>query len=425
MKVEDIKELEAVTLSDEKFNKLMVQFLLDEPFFASIVINLKKVKTLSIPTAGVTVKDNTLTLYWNPNFVGKLTQKKFFGLMKHECYHLIFQHVVARKQDPHLLWNIATDLAINSLIDIDYLPEGGLIPGKKMKTFEDDSMLDASMKSKASSLSKFIETLPRLKASEWYMQVLMSNKEIQEACEDLFGGGDGADAGFDVHIEADGGMSASDKEVMAGKLRDIVKKSADRAQRNNSWGSVSADVKAQIMSSINDTVDWKKTLHYFCGTKQKANKSRTFRRINRKYPYIHPGRKIRRTSSLAIYIDQSGSVGNDGLALFFASLGDLAKNVSFKVFHFDTRVDAGSEYAWRKGQKYKLPMRTLSGGTCFDCVEEHFRTRNTEFDGYIVMTDGCAPKPKSCISKRCWVLLPGYDLYFESEKRDAIVKMEN
>ena len=47
MKVEDIEECSALTMTDSKFEKLMVQFLLDEPFFASIVINLKKVKTFS------------------------------------------------------------------------------------------------------------------------------------------------------------------------------------------------------------------------------------------------------------------------------------------------------------------------------------------------------------------------------------------
>ena len=105
----EIKEIKEATLTDQKFDKLMIDFLLDEPFFASIVMNLKKVKTKSIPTAGVTVKDYSFVLYWNPNFVAKLSKKKFFGLLKHECYHLIYQHVVSRKQDPHDLWNIATD----------------------------------------------------------------------------------------------------------------------------------------------------------------------------------------------------------------------------------------------------------------------------------------------------------------------------
>ena len=111
--------------------------------------------------------------------------------------------------------------------------------------------------------------------------------------------------------------------------------------------------------------------------------------------------------------------------MFFSALEGLAKNVGFKVFHFDTSVDKSSEYTWRKGQKYRYPMRTLSGGTCFNSVEDHYRSRASEFDGYIVMTDGMAPKPKTCISQRCWVLLPGYDsLYFEKDKRDSLVKMK-
>ena len=418
----ELVEIEEKTITDKKFDKLMIEFLLDEPFFASIVMNLKKIKTRSIPTAGVTVRDYTFVLYWNPEFVTKLSKKKFFGLMKHECYHLIYQHVMSRKQDPHNLWNIATDLAINSLIDESYLPEGGLIPGKHFDKSTMENVPEEIAK-RNRKLSNFLASLPKYKASEWYMEKLKSDKDIADAFEDMCGNGDGA--GFDVHLDGDGTMSESDIEIMKGKLKEIVKKSAQKANsRSNGWGSCSASVRAHISKMFNDSIDWKKTLQYFCGTKQKSKKSRTYRKINRKYPYIHPGTKVKRTASLAIYIDQSGSVGDDGIAMFFSALENLARNVAFKVFHFDTNVDKNSEYAWRKGQKYRLPMRTLSGGTCFDSVEDHYRSRSSEFDGYIVMTDGMAPKPKTCISKRCWVLLPGYeDLYFEKDRRDSLVRM--
>ena len=55
----EIKEFTGQTLTDSKFDKLMVDFLLDEPFFASIIMNLKKIKTYDIPTAGVTVRANS------------------------------------------------------------------------------------------------------------------------------------------------------------------------------------------------------------------------------------------------------------------------------------------------------------------------------------------------------------------------------
>jgi len=421
VKVEDIIKLEAQTISDKKFEKLLVKFLLDEPFFSSIVITLNKIKTRSLPTAGVAVKDNVLNLYWNPEFVASLTEKQFFGLMKHECYHLIYQHVLSRKQDPHMLWNIATDLAINSMISAEYLPPGGLVPGKKFEP-TGEKTIDAQRE----KISNFIASLPKYKSSEWYMDKIKNEDsgKLAQEMQSAFGS-DGSDApGFDVHLDSDSEMTESDKKVMEGKLKELVKKSAEKANKNNSWGTVSSEVREAISRMIEDKINWKKTLSYFCGTKMKSNKSRTYRRINRKYPYIHPGTKVRRTSSLAIYIDQSGSVGDDGIAMFFSALEGLAKNVSFKVFHFDTLVDNSSEYAWSKGQKYHSPMRTLRGGTCFDAVEDHFRTRLSEFDGYIVMTDGCAPKPKSCISKRCWVLLPGYELPFAKDRKDATVSME-
>ncbi len=413
---EKVQNLGEVT--QKKFDSLMVSFLLSEPFFSSIMSHVRKVKTEDLPTAGVTVKDGAINLYWNPEFAAKLTRKTFFGLMKHECYHLIFKHVTARKQDPHILWNIATDLAINSIIPADELPEGGLIPGEPL-LIKDSSHMTEEMIERSKKMSDLIESFPKMKSSEWYMEMLLQDPEIEEAAKEIF---EGNSAGFDVHFDPDG-LSESDKQIADAKIKDIVRKSADRAQKNNTWGSVSSEVKNQIVASLTDVVDWKKTLQYFCGTKQKANKSRTHRKINRKYPYIHPGRKVKHTSNLAIYIDQSGSVGDDGIASFFSALNQLARNVSFKVYHFDTRVDEESCYEWRKGKKYKLPMRTLSGGTNFDAVEDHFRKHSSKFDGYIVMTDGCAYKPKSCISKRCWVLLPGYELAFGSDKKDAVVKM--
>ena len=94
---------------------------------------MNKVKTNDIPTAGVTIKDDSLYLYWNPDFLDSLSTKQCFGLLKHECYHLIFKHIIKRKHDPHLLWNIATDLAINSIIPYRELPKGGFVPGKPLK----------------------------------------------------------------------------------------------------------------------------------------------------------------------------------------------------------------------------------------------------------------------------------------------------
>ena len=73
--------------------------------------------------------NGNITLFWNREFLAGLTNKKMLGLLKHECLHLVFGHTSERRRDPHLIWNYSTDLAINSIIPMDELPEGGLIPG--------------------------------------------------------------------------------------------------------------------------------------------------------------------------------------------------------------------------------------------------------------------------------------------------------
>ena len=224
----EIKEYVGETLTDRKFDKLMVAFLLDEPFFASIIMNLKKVKTYDIPTAGVTVRNNSFVLYWNPDFVSKLPKIKLFGLMKHECYHLIYQHVVARKQDPHTLWNIATDLAINSLISQRYLPDGGLVPGKRLKKETSKGMTKEGI-DRHDKMSNFLAGLPMYKSSEWYMEKLKDDKEASDAFESAFG--DAAGVGFDVHLDRDGSLSESDMKIMKGKLKDIIRKSASERSK--------------------------------------------------------------------------------------------------------------------------------------------------------------------------------------------------
>ena len=172
-----------------------------------------------------------------------------------------------------------------------------------------------------------------------------------------------------------------------------------------------------------NSVDWKKVLNNFIGRSQRLDKSRTHKKINRKYPYIHPGVKRSHTSTLAVYIDQSGSVRDEEICMFFAALGELSKKVSFTVYPFDYGVDEKNSFKWKKGQKIKT-IRTRSGGTCFEQVEKHFRKISDSFDGYLVLTDGGAPKPSPAKKRRCWVVLPDYQLYFKADKTDVVVQMD-
>jgi predicted metal-dependent peptidase len=407
-----------------KLDPVLVKFLMHEPFFSTILRNMGKYKTDQIPTAGVTVKDGTLTLYWNPKFLAGLKPKEVYGLLKHECYHLIFNHCTSRKQDPHTMWNIATDLAINSLIDEDELPDGGFIPGK---AFDLSKIEDPEQRAKWEEFSKLIESFPKGQASEWYMEQLRQDENAQQCCEDMSGeggAGSGIPGGFDDHGKWGESLTEEQRQLLDGKVKQIIGEAVKKSDSSNSWGTVSAETREMLRKMFNNTVDWKKVLQTFVGRRQRANKTSTHRRLNRKYPYIHPGKHRSHTSNLVIYIDQSGSIGSDDIEMFFGALTELSKNVTFTVYFFDTSVDERSKFVWKKGKRNVEAKRTRYGGTCFNCVELHYREISTDYDGYLVLTDGCASKPYPCISQRCWVLLPNYDLYFPADKKDTIVRMD-
>ncbi len=403
---------------DFDLNMHTARLLMEEPFFAAISRRINKRASYGIPTAGVMVNKETaqFDMLYNPKFFQELNDNERKAVLKHEFYHIIFRHVTDRApwniegNDTNArIWNIATDLAINS--HIQYLPEGGCVPGEgKFKDFPPGESAEFYV--------PMVEKL--LKESEDTAQSDQNSDDKQgqgDSNESPSSGNSSASKldSFDDH-SGWGNAPSETKDIANERLKDIVKQAAEEASRGNSWGSVSSSVRRNIISSLKTKVDWRKVLRFFVKASQRANKQSTIRRINRRYPYIHAGKKSNRVANVAVSIDQSGSVSDSMLQLFFAELNKLSSVASFTVVPFDTRVDEDKVYEWRKGESRKVE-RVLSGGTCFDAPTEYVNARN--FDGHIILTDMEAPKPKRSKCNRMWMTTPDCNKskYFTTNER--------
>ena len=413
-------------MADFDLNIHTARLLMDEPFFAAISRRIDKRASYAIPTAGVMVNPSTaqFEMLYNPDFFEKLTDLERRDVLKHEFYHITFLHVTDRMPEgvKPQLWNIAADLAINS--HLHNLPEGALVPGEG--PFAD---------------------LTRGESAEWYLANLpkvVKDKKEMEYSEEGEGGepgqgqgegepGDGTGEGVSMSDLSDedlpetlddhsgwGKCSQEVKDMAKERLKDIIKKSAQDCAKNNSWGSVPSDAKRKIMKVLETKVDWKKVLRYFVKASQRASHSSSIKRINRRYPYIHPGRKANRVALVAVSIDQSGSVDDAMLEKFFAELSKLAEIAEFVVIPFDTRVDDSLVYTWKKGER-KQHTRVMQGGTCFDAPTEYVNGK--AFDGHIVLTDMCAPKPRPSKCQRMWMTTQVYANrpFFETKERVVVI----
>ena len=390
-------------------NMHTARLLMDEPFFAALSRRIDKRATTAIPTAGVKVdKDRgTFVMLYNPEFFDGLTDKQKLGVLKHEFYHLVFEHVTGRLPEAGMskLWNVATDLAINSHL-VGELPDMCCMPGEG--PFAD---------------------MPLGKSAEWYFNKLKDEQDKDEGEGDEgegngeSGDGDGSSGGrdfgdsFDDHSGWEEGQGDNTmNEIAKERLKEAVKKAAEEAARANSWGSVSRQTRQEIMERITPKVDWKKVLRYFVKTTQRANRSSTVKRLNKRYRYIHPGKKVNRVARIGIYIDQSGSVSDSMLAAFYSELDKLAALAEFTVVPFDDEVISDKVYTWKKGERRKWE-RVACGGTNFDPPTDHCNANG--FDGMIVLTDLMAPKPKNCNAQRMWMTTTYYARrpYFQTNER--------
>ncbi len=199
-------------------------------------------------------------------------------------------------------------------------------------------------------------------------------------------------------------------------MKETIKKAAEEAEKSRNWGSVSSTMRSDIMERIATKIDWRKVLRYFVKTSQRSDKRSTPRRLNKRFPKVHPGKRVRRHAKIAISIDQSGSVDDGMLAAFFSELNKLAEIAEFTVIPFDTQVAESKIYVWKKGQNKKTE-RVLTGGTCFDAPTKYVNEHG--FDGHIILTDLMAPKPVASKCQRMWMTTKNYAArpYFSTNER--------
>ena len=412
------------------------------PFFASISRYVRKLESVDIPTAGVMYDKETddIVLLYNPEFMERVRlmsngDAKVAGILTHEFYHLVFDHLGHRRRDPKNYWNVSTDAAINCLIlsSSGDLPPGLILPGLKMTDIDGNPV-----ETKEGTPGYVIEHWPQMKASEWYYNDLMREAKknnwqqgmkikIKMKGQPGEGGKQGDDGdGDEIEVEFDSfdahegwdDIPEEEREFITEKVRQIVERAARTAdQQSNGWGNIPSELREQIRKFVSRQVDWRSVLRQFIGKLVRGQRALSIKRINKKYPYIHPGTKRGYQAKLAICMDQSGSVSTEAIELFFGELGSLTRKIDITVIPFDHSVAVDKIFEWKRGSTPKLE-RVRQGGTCFNAPTKFVNDvkNRGKWDGMIIMTDGECSKPCDSRVRRAWVVCPNHKLMFDTEE---------
>lgn len=398
-----------------EFDYDFLQVYLAQPFLGVISMEVNKLADEGAPTAYMGAmkvdKDYELSLGYNPDFFRSLSHEERKGVICHELYHLIFSHVTKRVvADPRMqkLWNVATDLAINSIIEEKNLPAFCLFPGKRpqRKDQKTGKMVDSGDK----DLCDFIEKAPKLQAADFYFEKMKEIIDKRKGGDSAEGDPTGGMATLDDH-DGWGDIPQEIEEQLNERIRDLLEKAVKHADnQSQSWGTIPHEIQEMIRKMISREIDWRSVVRQFVGRCRSIERVSSIRKLNKRAPWLMPGARRKTRAKFKCFIDQSGSMSDEDIAMLFAELEGLANETEIEVYHFDTEIDEKSRTTWRKGKPFPKAHRTRCGGTIFQAIADFCNKpgQKGDTDGVIILTDGYADIMGPIHGARVlWVITPG------------------
>ncbi len=370
--------------TEERITKAKIQLQKTSPFFAHLVMNMEIKESDQVPSMGVNCKGNAI---YNKEWVDTLELEVIKGVLCHETMHVALQHLIRLGKKQMLIWNVATDIAINWIIVNEgfQLPEEGIIPDRDgwvtLKTEDGDKQFRAT---KDDGAGNMIEKT----ADELYEELLDQLPECNCEChggkksKDKGASGTGrccgcqGSYGFDQHQYGDD-MNNADQEATSKEWRG---KLVDAATAAKARGKLPGGVARLVDELLNPKLDWRTMLYQY---------------ITKDIPYDFTMRKPgRRSYSTGVYlpevlkenldivctVDTSGSISIEEYREFateLMSIADSFQQIKMNIIYWDTDVRGELDVS-RANKKDILDTSFLGGGgTEMSCLGRHFNKKQT------------------------------------------------
>ena len=326
-------------MSEIIMTKARTQLLLDHPFFGVLALKLRMVPRTDIKTAATDGK----MLFYNTDFVQRISTPESKGLVAHEvCHPAFFHHTRREGRDPKL-WNIACDYAINPL-----LIKSGLVLPK-------GALLDR--KYEGMSAEQIYNLLPKdAKQCPWGIVL-------------------------DAQGDNDGGTSASHEQ----EWKMAVTQAVQTAQQA---GQMPGHLKEIFDDILEPVVPWRNVLWSFCFARKREDY--TWAKPNRAWiaedEYL-PTLLSTGAGHLAVISDTSGSTA-EYYEQFIAEVDDIHKQLKpeqITLIHCDTEVQHSEEIF--ADDEFSNKTICGGGGTRFSPAFDWIEKNHGSVDAAIYLTD--------------------------------------
>jgi predicted metal-dependent peptidase len=343
--------------AEQRLSKALVAIMGSPKYTALAGVLMIGEKTVNdVPTACTNGRDEM----YGREFVEGLTDAELRGLVLHENYHKLYQHMSTWKHlwkiDPHSA-NQAMDYVINIKIADDntdgfaVIPKGGLLDAKYrgMDTAQVFNLIHQS--------------------------------------DD----GDGDSGGEMDEHDWKGAQDLSDEEkgALARDIDEAIRQGALAAGKMGGTGS------RDLEELLKPQVDWREVLREFISTTCAGNDYSTWARPNRRLMsqgVYMPSGISQRVGELVVAIDTSGSISNSTLTAFLSevkSICDTLHPEQVRLLYWGHEVVGDESYKTDELDGLITSTKPRGGGgTDVNCVTQYMTAEGINPQACIVLTDG-------------------------------------
>jgi len=385
-----------MTPQEKTIRQDLRELVVNQPFFASIILKQKLVITDSHPTAAV----NGVELKVNPSWFCELDPYERMTVLAHEALHLTNKHNLRRGSRDHKIWNIACDMAINKHLKRSpfKLPEKG--------TFDVDNKYGDGADAEyiyACLLKEIAEELDKKKDDDDQGDDDNNDQDQEESSSDA-----NQDEESDARSKAidavsqkyspNGGMGEVEDHPMVTESPQELMNAQDIAtnqamQQAKKRGKMPNSIEEEINRSYEKKVSWRDILSRWIEGISQAD-------YNWLYPHdvhlqsdlIMPSMHNDGYGEIMIAIDTSASMCVDQLRLAVTEVYNALEcyqqneqsDIKLGVMYFDCEVHK-TEYISSPSEISKPVGR---GGTDYTPVFDYVSQSPNPPRGLIVITDG-------------------------------------
>ncbi len=387
-----------------------VSLLFHKPFFGNLATRLV-IKDAS--TWCQTAATDGRHLYYNRDFIKKLTKQELIFLIAHEILHVVYDHLGRRGSRKPELWNMANDYIVNYTLkkeNVGSMPSEGLYSEQYTDEMTSEEIYKALEKNQVQVQMTLDQHLEQKNDGEGDED---GDGQSSGSGDDEQDGKDGKGKGKEKPGEGDdkdgkGSGGKGQKKVTATisgkdgppklsedelqKVRNEMRAAVIQAAQTVGAGKVPAGIKRLIQELTEPKLDWRTliTMHIQSAIKDDYTWLRPSKRTWATGAIL-PGQSLLDTINIMVWVDASGSISNEMLKDFLGEIKGIMDQFPDFTLHlatFDTVAYNYKKFTPDNMDEILEYEIGGGGGTDFMAMYAFMKEAEIEPEKMVVFTDG-------------------------------------